>query len=239
VFRFTLKSLAVGLVAASAILPGCVAKSRYALTADELARMQDENQYTRGQLSEAEEALVAAGAEKEMLAQRAALAEQLKAENAKLQALVDDMKKKGAIFTPDGTSIITQDGMYGYRAQGDVVFNVGSDSLTSKGRKVLEDVSAELKKHSDPIVIIGHTDSDPVKKTADKYPHGNIELGAKRAISVKEFLVTQGVPEARISIMSYGAFRPVAQGASADAKARNRRVEIMVRPGAATMGAAN
>ena len=131
-FRFTLKSLAVGLFVAGVVAPGCVSYDKYAKTADEKERTKDELDYTSQQLNQAEEALVAAGSEKQMLEERARLADQLQAENAKLQAMVDDMKAKGTIFTPEGTKLITQDGMYGYQAR--VTWSSTSAAIRSPAR---------------------------------------------------------------------------------------------------------
>ena len=228
-FCGTMKSMAVGLVVSGLVLPGCVASSKYYTQQDELARTQDELDSTSAQLKDAEDILVTSENEKSTLQAKAAQAEKLAAENAKLQAIVDDLKKKGAIVTPDGTTLIAQDGMYGWRAEGDVVFAVGSDKLTKDGERILNDLSGQLKKNQQPVQIWGHTDADPVVKTKDKYPRGNFQLGAERALSVKEFLVSSGVDENRISIVSYGPNKPVADGTSTAAKAKNRRVEIMTR----------
>jgi chemotaxis protein MotB len=238
-FSSTVKWLAVGSLLVS-VLPGCVAYSKHAKTADELAQAQDELGTTSGQLRDAEDALIAAGEEREMLAQKAQLADQLAAQKAELEALLEKMKSEGAIATVDGTVLFTQDGMYGYRAQGDVIFSAGSDTLTAEGKKILGDVATQLKKNTDQIVVIGHTDVDPIVRTADKWPRGNMQLGAGRALSVSEYLVSQGIPETRIAIQSCGPYKPVASGNSAEAKKKNRRVEIMVKvSGTGEAGATN
>jgi peptidoglycan-associated lipoprotein len=50
----------------------------------------------------------------------------------------------------------------------------------------------------------------------------NLALGARRAESVRNYLVQRGVPAGRIDTISYGKERPIAQGASEDSWARNR-----------------
>jgi chemotaxis protein MotB len=221
--------MAVGLVVSGLVLPGCVASSKYYTQQDELARTQEDLDSTSAQLKDAEDILVTSENEKSTLQAKAAQAEKLAAENAKLQAIVDDLKKKGAIVTPDGTTLIAENGMYGWRAEGDVVFSPGSDKLTKDGERILKDLAGQLKKNQQPVQVWGHTDSDPINKTKEKWTRGNIELGANRAMSVKEYLVSQGVEESRISITSYGQYQPIANGSSAGDKAKNRRVEIMTR----------
>jgi len=229
VFCHTMKSLAVGLVLAGAVLPGCVSSTKYKSAADQAVQAQEERDALAGQLSEAETMLVESEGQQNTLKQKAALADQLAAENAALQAKIDDLSKKGTISTPDGTLIFTDDGKYGWRAQGDIVFSPGSDKLTSKGERILSEVAAELKKNSEPITVRGHTDADPIKKTADLWPRGNMDLAANRAMSVLEYLVSQGIDSSRVYIEAYGPYKPIATGGSAEAKAKNRRVEIMTR----------
>jgi outer membrane protein OmpA-like peptidoglycan-associated protein len=228
-FARTVKCLAVCsiLVASS-----CVSYAKHAQTADELNKTKDELNSTTGQLQAAEDQLVDSSNQRKALEDRAAMADKLQAQNAELTAMIEKMKKDGAIATVDGTVLFTKEGMYGYRAQGDVLFSAGSDTLTTEGKKILKGVATELKKNNDPIVVIGHTDSDPIVRTADKWPRGNIQLGAGRAMSVSEYLVSEGIPETRISIQSCGPNQPVVTGTSTDAKSKNRRVEIMVRAGA-------
>jgi chemotaxis protein MotB len=78
--------------------------------------------------------------------------------------------------------------------------------------------AAELR-----IAVAGHTDDRPV--------HGgrlasNWELSAVRAAAVAKFLIRSGVSADRVSIQGYAATRPVADNATAQGRARNRRVEI-------------
>lgn len=228
-FSSTVKWLAVGSMLSVLVLPGCVSYTKHAQQGDELAQAQDELQATSGQLRDAEDALLSAGEEAEALRQRAALADQMAAKNAELQALVDKLKQQGTFVTPSGTEVVAYDGMIGYQAQGDVVFTSGSDKLTAEGKKILGRVATELKKNEYPIVVVGHTDIDPIVRTADQWPRGNIQLGAGRAISVVEYLIEQGIPESRVSIQSYGPHKPVASGKSAEAKQKNRRVEVMLK----------
>jgi chemotaxis protein MotB len=223
-----MKSLAVGLLVSVVVLPGCVSGTKYRQTEDRLARTNDELQFTQASLAETEDMLVDVNGQKQALAEKAAMADRLAAEKAALEKQIKDLQAKGAISAPDGTVIFTQDGMYGYRAEGDVVFSPGSDQLTKEGERILGNLAKELKRNGHPIKVVGHTDTDPINKTKEKYPRGNIQLGAFRAMTVRDFLITSGLPEDRISITSYGPYRPMVKGSSPEAKAKNRRVEVMV-----------
>ncbi len=227
-------SLAVGLIMAGVLMPACVTSGKYRAAENEAARAREERDEASGLLSAAEEQLVDAEGQRASLMSKAALAEAMAAENAQLKSQIEELSKSGRIVTPTGTVLFAEDGKYGWRAQGDVVFAQGSDKLTGEGERIIGSLAAELKKSSEPITVIGHTDSDPIVKTADKWTRGNIELGANRAMSVKEYLVKQGIAESRICITSYAQFKPIATGSSADAKKKNRRVEIMTQLPAGT-----
>ncbi len=76
------------------------------------------------------------------------------------------------------------------------------------------------------IDVVGHTDSDPIKKSkwAD-----NWELSAQRSLAVLRYLIKKGLPEDLIQASGRGASQPVASNTSASGKSQNRRVEIVVR----------
>jgi len=72
--------------------------------------------------------------------------------------------------------------------------------------------------------VEGHTDSVGRYET-------NRELSMQRAIAVRDYLIMQGVPASTIDTAGLGPDRPVADNATADGRARNRRVEIVVTGG--------
>ena len=77
-----------------------------------------------------------------------------------------------------------------------------------------------MKEHSgERIIVEGHTDSIGGRDF-------NLNLSLRRAQSVKNFLVSQGVRASLISIDGYGYSRPVASNNSPEGRQRNRRVEV-------------
>ena len=60
----------------------------------------------------------------------------------------------------------------------------------------------------------------------------NLALGARRAESVRTYLVSRGVPAARIDTISYGKERPIAAGSNEEAWARNRNAHTAIVSGA-------
>lgn len=106
-----------------------------------------------------------------------------------------------------------------------VTFSSGSTMLKNSSHSVLRGVASVLKSQFSGrrFFVEGHTDTDPILKTKDKYS-SNRDLSTQRADSVAKYLIRQGVPESSIVIVGYGQFDPV----DASSKAANRRVEIVV-----------
>ena len=71
------------------------------------------------------------------------------------------------------------------------------------------------------LVIVGHTDS----QASNAY---NMELSKERAESVKEYLVSQGIDESKLSTKGMGETDPIADNSTEQGRFRNRRIEFMV-----------
>jgi chemotaxis protein MotB len=108
-----------------------------------------------------------------------------------------------------------------------ILFDSGQAKLKSTTNKELDQILAVLKqKYADKdIDVVGHTDTDPIQKSAWQ---DNLELSLQRARSVALYLMKHGIPEKQVRAAGYGAARPIAANTSAAGKARNRRVEIVV-----------
>mgnify|MGYP002138268712 FL=1 len=102
----------------------------------------------------------------------------------------------------------------------DFSFDVGSAAIKPAMRPVLDQFAQGL----DPAMrvrVIGHTDSTGSDAVNDP-------LSRERAYSVMQYLTTRGVQATRISTEGVGSRQPLADNASADGRARNRRVEIFL-----------
>lgn len=121
-----------------------------------------------------------------------------------------------------GIDVSARDGMIVYGMRDSVLFDSGRAEIKPAGKKTLSDLAKVLKQTNGKLQIAGHTDTDPVTKTKDKYPLGNIQLGVARALAVWEALKNEGIPAARMHVASYGEHDPLEAGN----KAKNRRVEV-------------
>jgi chemotaxis protein MotB len=124
------------------------------------------------------------------------------------------------------------EGGYVLMVQDKILFESGSDALSAEGRKALTNIAGDINaKPHGRIWVRGHTDSDPVSKpaTKEKFPNGNLELSAMRAVTVGAELAKSGkVKEHDIVVAGFGQYDPVKPNSSSDNKRLNRRVEIFV-----------
>jgi outer membrane protein OmpA-like peptidoglycan-associated protein len=108
---------------------------------------------------------------------------------------------------------------------GGVLFATGKADLSPAAREALARFSGIVASYPDlDFNIEGHTDSTGSAAT-------NTELSLRRAITVRDYLIGQGVPASRIDVDGFGPDRPVADNSTPDGRARNRRVEIALSGG--------
>ena len=114
----------------------------------------------------------------------------------------------------------------------DLLFASGSDVVRDSSKEALRAFCEVIKSPAAAdfeAIVVGHTDTQPIKKSAEKHPT-NWHLSAHRAISVSTVLRQNGYGPERLGVMGYGEYRPVADNASAEGAAKNRRVEIYLIP---------
>ncbi len=112
----------------------------------------------------------------------------------------------------------------------EILFATGSAELGDKGREVLLTVSGELQKVPYQIEVGGHTDNVQIRgNLASLYPT-NWELAGARAARVVRLLEEAGITGNRLLAVSYGENDPVASNDTPEGRARNRRIELRMRP---------
>ena len=112
-----------------------------------------------------------------------------------------------------------------------ILFDSGKAEVKKGGLEILGKVISILKDVNDKSIRIeGHTDNVPIVGIlAKRYPT-NWELSAARAVNVARFLQDQGIDPANLSAAAYGEWKPVATNDTAEGKAKNRRIEIILVP---------
>ena len=108
-----------------------------------------------------------------------------------------------------------------------ILFNAGKAELKAKTSTELNHIYSVLQRRYSgrQIDVVGHTDSDPIKKSKWK---DNWELSTQRALSVVRYLINHGTSKEKIRAVGRGDSMPIASNSSASGKAKNRRVEIVV-----------
>ncbi len=113
-----------------------------------------------------------------------------------------------------------------------VMFDSGEAALKTDGGAVLSKVAKLLAQHPElKIHVIGHTDNVPIRTSARSRFPSNWELSTARATAaVRHLIEKEGVDPRRVGALGYGEFRPVADNATPEGRARNRRIAITVLP---------
>ena len=112
----------------------------------------------------------------------------------------------------------------------DILFDSGSAALDKNGIEVLQRVASELKKTGHQIVVVGHTDNKPIGPALiERYPT-NWELAGARAASVVRLFDDSGISTKRLLAESKADVQPVASNKTPEGRAKNRRIEIRLRP---------
>jgi chemotaxis protein MotB len=247
----------VVLSTATLILSGCIQQEKY----DDL-KLRNRSQQQRIDELESQlnvTKLKLAQTEKQFAQAQEAGAADSDTLNKKIQALQDDIDKKTALITrmqanlvhgtlpPELASelekfaaangdMITFDEASGVvKFKSDLLFEKGSDVVATEAtepiKKLCEIINSKAAEGFD-IIIAGHTDDMPIRKTATMSQHPtNWHLSAHRAIAVEKLMETNGVKPTRVSVRGFGEYRPLeANEAGKKGNPKNRRVEIYLVP---------
>ncbi|MGB1242429.1 MAG: OmpA/MotB family protein [Chitinophagales bacterium] len=116
--------------------------------------------------------------------------------------------------------------------RGKVFFKSGQNKIEGKFQATLDEYVKMIK---DSLVsgkynlvqVEGHTDTDPVGKKNRQFDT-NWELGAARALAVVEYFISKGIDPQYLSATTHGEYKPEERKSSKAAKAKNRRIEIVL-----------
>jgi outer membrane protein OmpA-like peptidoglycan-associated protein len=178
--------------------------------------MQSQLASARGQLNKTQQNLERTQSQLEQTAAQAAeQKKQLADLEAKLKDARDTIAKIAAVKDDDRGMVIT--------LQGEVLFKTGKYDLKAGAMAKLDQIADALRGKEQPMVVFGFTDNVGAVDM-------NMDLSQKRAQSVRDYLVTKGIPQDLITAQGKGPAEPVAGNDSVEGRAQNRRVEIVVKP---------
>ncbi len=124
-----------------------------------------------------------------------------------------------AVGSPDTRNQLITKGRF---STSGILFDVNSDKIKAESHACIKEIATVLKENAGiKVIIIGHTDSD-----GDEIK--NLDLSKRRALSVKNYLRDEfGVDVSNVSTDGKGESEPVADNATPEGKAQNRRVEFI------------
>jgi chemotaxis protein MotB len=133
-------------------------------------------------------------------------------------------------FEGKGLTISTRDGKVYVSMEDKLLFRSGSYEIGREGEKAVRDLAKVLVANPDINVMVeGHTDD--VRYTPNAYLKDNLDLSAKRATTVVRLLLeNKEIAPERIVAAGRGESLPIAEGKTAEARAKNRRTEIILTP---------
>lgn len=180
--------------------------------------LQKENDRLRGDLAKA-------------ISERDAAIARAKALQQQLEQLAQQPVETG----PKGWEFA---GPYAWTTVGtDFLFDSGRATLRADGRAKLEQIVREVQASfpDRAIWVLGHTDTDPIKYTKDKW-QDNLDLSCNRAMTVYREMMKLGLRPERMIAGGQGEWFPKATNATRAGKQQNRRVEIIAVPARPAIG---
>lgn len=203
-----------------------------------LAENSKQNRELLQQLEEKQKALTKEQSRLEQLqkdlqqrSQRVAELEGLIAEKEqKMQTLKDNLSKALTNFEGQGLSVEMRDGKVYVSMENKLLFASGSWTVGAEGRKAVQELGKVLAKNPDIAVLIeGHTDNVPYGGNGPL--KDNWDLSTKRSTEVLKLLLdNSAIDPQNLTAAGKGEFAPVAPNTTAEGKAKNRRIEVVLTP---------
>ncbi len=206
----------------SALLSGCASMQAKSLALEE-SHAEQQRLYTQNAALGEDVARLQNECDQLALALEAATADLEQQQSA--QTAFPDLEAAGISVERRGSDVV-------FTIPSAVTFGSGKATISSSGRDALRTLAGRLRSEfaGDAVFHVeGHTDSDPIRKSKFE---SNRHLSIRRSMAVVDYLVrTCKIADERFVVAGFGQHRPVTDNQSAAAKARNRRVEVVVRQG--------
>ncbi|MCT4630564.1 OmpA family protein [Winogradskyella sp.] len=204
----------------------------------EIAKNSKKNRELLAQLEAKEQALAAENERLEKLKKElesrskrvAELESVIAAKDANMRALKDAVSKALTNFEGKGLTVEQRNGKVYVSMENKLLFKSGSWSVGTEGRKAVQQLGSVLAENPDIAILIeGHTDNVPYKGNAQL--SGNWDLSTKRATAIVNILrENTSINPENLTAAGRGEYAPVASNDTAEGKAKNRRIEVILTP---------
>ena len=224
----SLALLAAGIIIAGGASTACVSTNRLAQAEQERESLELRNSALETEKAALQEKLAHLETQESTLDAKLREREE---EARKLQETYDGLVKSLQKEMKSGQIEVEQlrDGLRVNVAQ-DILFDSGSAALDKSGRSVLGRVAIELKKSPHQVLVSGHSDNKPIGPALAKQYPSNWELAGARAASVVRLFAKSGLSSKRMRAVSVADTQPVKSNKTEEGRAKNRRIEIRLRP---------
>jgi len=150
--------------------------------------------------------------------------------DAATNALKDKLQKALLGFQQSGLTVEIRNGKVYVSLTDKLLFDTGSIIIDERGKQALAELAKVLKTQPDiNISVEGHTDNQRVVNLGQI--KDNWDLSVLRATSVVRYLTdVQQIEDSRVTATGKGQYQPVAEGNTAEARSKNRRIEIVLSP---------
>lgn len=154
------------------------------------------------------------------------------AKEAGMKKLKDALSKSLKAFEGKGLTVTQKDGKVYVSMENKLLFESGSWTVGSEGKKAVDLVSKVLAENPEISVLIeGHTDNDKITGTIGGGVENNWDLSTKRATAIVTILTANPkVNKANITAAGRSEYAPLMTNETAEGKAKNRRIEIILTP---------
>ena len=152
--------------------------------------------------------------------------------DAAMKKLKETLSKSLKAFEGKGLTVTEKDGKVYVSMENKLLFESGSWTVGSEGKKAVDLVGKVLGDNPDISVLIeGHTDNDKITGTIGGGVENNWDLSTKRATAIVNILTANTkVKKENLTAAGRGEYAPLMSNETAEGKAKNRRIEIILTP---------
>ena len=152
--------------------------------------------------------------------------------DAAMKKLKETLTKSLKAFEGKGLTVTERDGKVYVSMENKLLFESGSWTVGSEGKKAVDLVGKVLGDNPDISVLIeGHTDNDKIMGTIGGGVENNWDLSTKRATAIVNILTANTkVKKENLTAAGRGEYAPLMSNETAEGKATNRRIEIILTP---------
>ncbi|WP_178990755.1 OmpA/MotB family protein [Winogradskyella schleiferi] len=203
-----------------------------------IAKNSQKNRELLAQLEAKEQALAAENERLNTLKQElenrskrvAELENVIASKDAAMNKLKDAISKALTNFEGKGLTVEQRDGKVYISMENKLLFESGSWYVGAQGKQAVKQLGSVLAENPEISVLIeGHTDNVPYKGNAQL--SGNWDLSAKRATAIVNILrENDAINPENLTAAGRGEFAPIATNDTAEGKAKNRRIEVILTP---------